>query len=86
MIYCIRCGAEIEPERQSTSAYCHQCEADIDMLDDCEMDGRRETADFEAAQRERRDYHEAVLLTGIACVVTRNDWWTKREIARFAGH
>lgn len=56
MTYCIRCGATLEPD--NGTGLCSYCAPDEQMLDDCERDGRRELADFEANQRERREYHE----------------------------
>lgn len=56
MMYCVRCGATLEPD--NSTGLCYLCAPDEQMLDDCDRDGRRETAEFEAVQRERRDYHE----------------------------
>lgn len=55
MIYCVRCGAKLDPD---DSIGCDRCAPDEQMLDDCDRDGRRETAEYESAKRERREYHQ----------------------------
>lgn len=57
MRHCTRCGNEYSGNELS-DCLCPYCAENQNMLDDCERDGRRELADFQANQRERREYHE----------------------------
>lgn len=56
MMYCVRCGATLEPD--NSTGLCYLCAPDEQMLDDCERDAIAEKADYEAGRRERRDYHQ----------------------------
>ncbi len=53
---CRYCGIDLDPRNRTDM--CPHCQADECMLDDCERDGRREIAQYEAEARERRDYHQ----------------------------